>query len=829
MTSSGSVTDAPTLAPAPGSIRLGLLVESLSDRFWHEMVVAVDAAARREGVRLLVFIGGTLDAPDIAARQANRCYQLASAEALDGLIIAPLGSSAGPERLAQYVARYLPLPMAAVTCVFADLPSVCTDNVAAMQGAVSHLIEAHGVRRVAFIRGPRLNPEAELRFLGYRQALLRNGIEEDPALVLQGDFSEASGARVVRELGLSGCAPFEALVAANDSMALGALAELERCGVHVPDQLLMVSFDDVPEGRWGKPSLSTVRQSLSQLAETAVARVLAQIRGGEVTPLTLVPGELVVRETCGCRSVVQAEGSFGESPGRAATALRVRLETALESTTARGGDASARKWRRDLADALERDIQAGSTGQLTAALDAALAGASQAGHELGDWQRVITALRAALSPAERELYELELHRARIRIADLAERQQAAARVRSERMLRETIAAGSDVLGSFSEQGLFASLRQHLPALGLSCCLLSLYEPSPRWPPERSRLVFAYRDGEQIELPEAGLTFPTQQLAPASMLPERPGTLTVAPLFFADNPLGVLTFELGPHQGQVYDWLREQISVALEGARLIRSAELEVRRREREERKRLAQDLELAARLQASVLPHDVQVHGLQIAARMLPVSEVGGDCYDVIPCEGGAWLCIGDVAGHGLGPGLVMMMLQSSVAALLRASPRAAPSDVLSLVNAVMFDNVKQRLGQDEHATLLLMRYRSDGSLVFAGAHEEPIVYRARGGFCERLATPGLWIAVKPDVSGEMPENETRLVRGDVLLLYTDGAVEARNAKGEQYGVARLCAELEHMHAEPVDRIRDHLLQSLARWMDKPRDDITLVVARQVG
>src|SRR5688500_5706261 len=118
---------------------------------------------------------------------------------------------------------------------------------------------------------------------------------------------------------------------------------------------------------------------------------------------------------------------------------------------------------------------------------------------------------------------------------------------------------------------------------------------------------------------------------------------------------------------------------------------------------------------------------------MIPATEVGGDCYDVVPFEGGAWLSIGDVAGHGLGAGVVMMMLQSSVAAVLRNNTEISPSSALSIVNAVIFDNVKQRLGQDEHATLMLLRYEHSGRIVFAGAHEEPLVYRARSGRCEVL------------------------------------------------------------------------------------------------
>jgi serine phosphatase RsbU (regulator of sigma subunit) len=78
-----------------------------------------------------------------------------------------------------------------------------------------------------------------------------------------------------------------------------------------------------------------------------------------------------------------------------------------------------------------------------------------------------------------------------------------------------------------------------------------------------------------------------------------------------------------------------------------------------------------------------------------------------------------------------------------------------------------------------------------------------------------------------MPESTLTLEPDDVLLLYTDGAVEARNAGRQQYGVERLARELEAVHDAPVEQIRDHLLESVQSWMDAQRDDITLVVARQ--
>jgi phosphoserine phosphatase RsbU/P len=813
---------------APPGTRIGLLVESLSDRFWHELVLSVDAAARRRGVHLYVFIGGTLDAPELAARQANRCYHLAGPECIDGLLVAPLGSSAGPERLAQYFERYRPLPMCALTALVEKLPSVCTDNVQSMRGAVAHLIETHGVRRIGFIRGPRINVEAELRYEGYRQALLEHGFEIDPRLVLEGDFSEASGARVIRELREEDGLPFEALVAANDSMALGALSELMKRGVRVPDHLLMVSFDDMPEGRWGKPSLTTVRQSLPLLASIALDQVLCQLRGSPVERLVLIPGEIVVRESCGCRSPTDGlrDGRPSrELPSENGVALADRLETALSGVHPSGSEELEGPWRRSLAESVIGGEPAG--GALTRQLGELLERAATAGRELGDWQRVVSLVRQGLPAEVRAAREPELLRARVLVGDVAERQQASHRIHSEAMLQHTIGSGSAILGSFSNPRIFNALAQRFPWLSVPGCLVTAYGQSPQWPPRQSRLVFAYRDGARVDLPEEGLEFETRKLAPPDMLSTWPSTVMVAPLFFADNPIGIVLFQLGPPQGQIYEWLREQISVALEGARLIRRVDEEVAERERAERKRLAHQLELAARIQASVLPEQLEVQGLDISASMLPATEVGGDCYDVLPFEGGAWLSIGDVAGHGLGPGVVMMMLQTSVAAVLRTSPEISPSAALEVVNAVMFDNVKTRLDQREHATLMLLRYERSGRVIFAGAHEEPIVFRARTGQAELLPAPGLWVGIRADVSGQMPESELQLEPGDILLLYTDGAVEAMNAQRKQYGAERLAQQLELVHDLPVHEIREHLLRAIRGWMDKQRDDISLVVARQ--
>src|SRR5262249_6095905 len=147
---------------------------------------------------------------------------------------------------------------------------------------------------------------------------------------------------------------------------------------------------------------------------------------------------------------------------------------------------------------------------------------------------------------------------------------------------------------------------------------------------------------------------------------------------------------------------------------------------------------------------------------------------------------IGDVSGHGLTAGLVMLMAQSAIGALVREMPLASPRTVLCAVNALLFENVRRRLGQDEVLTLSLLRYARGGRVVFAGAHEEMLVWRRQTGRCERLPTPGTWLAAMADVEPFLNDDELTLGDGDVLVMYTDGVTEAADSTGEQFGLDRL-------------------------------------------
>jgi len=248
--------------------------------------------------------------------------------------------------------------------------------------------------------------------------------------------------------------------------------------------------------------------------------------------------------------------------------------------------------------------------------------------------------------------------------------------------------------------------------------------------------------------------------------------------------------------------------------------------ERLARERLEKELDLARQIQVSILPRRLIADGVELAACMTTATEVGGDYYDVLPFQGGCWIGIGDVSGHGVTSGLIMLMVQSVVAGLVARDPNASPRDAVTIVNRVLFENIRHRLLKDDFVTCSLLRV-ANRRIVFAGAHEHLLVARGRDRRIEPIVTPGTWLGVLPDIDNFTTDTTIDLELDDLVVLYTDGITEARNERGEQYGFDRLCAAVDRLRDEPLEQIRDGVLADVAQWSTQREDDATLVLLRQ--
>jgi len=411
---------------------------------------------------------------------------------------------------------------------------------------------------------------------------------------------------------------------------------------------------------------------------------------------------------------------------------------------------------------------------------------------------------------------------RLSLAELGERHQAQRRLSMQRELAVLRRIGEGLLTSLDTERIMDLLARELENLGLQSCHIALFEKETLG--NTAELVLAWRAGAQHSAP-AVRRIPSGRLLPATTrVADRPSNLIIEPLYFEQEQLGYAVFEMGPHEGTVYESLREQTSSAIKRARLVSLLMQQTALRQRAEQLQLQKEVEIAMQLQTSILPRAVAIEGLELAALMRPVSDVGGDYYDIIPTDDGCWLGVGDVAGHGLQAGLVMLMIQSMLGVVVRSQPTQPPSAILRAMNAALCCNIRERLGREDHATLTVLHYQRDGHVRFAGAHEDILVYRAATGRVELIPTPGMWVGIQPEFEAE--DSALQLDDGDLLVLYTDGVTEARNPARKLFGAERLVPLILNSGSEPVQQVCDRILQAVLEWSPVPEDDVTVLVAR---
>lgn len=238
------------------------------------------------------------------------------------------------------------------------------------------------------------------------------------------------------------------------------------------------------------------------------------------------------------------------------------------------------------------------------------------------------------------------------------------------------------------------------------------------------------------------------------------------------------------------------------------------------------EMEVAKRIQTSLLPENRRVGAYDVAARMSPAAEVGGDYYDIIQAgEDRNWIAIGDVSGHGVESGLVMMMTQTSILSLVRENDRLSPADVFSAVNDVLLENIS-RLHAARYMTLNVVRLRDDG-LTVAGKHQDVLVWRRATRTVETISNEGCWIGVVENTRGRVTDQIIAMAEGDVALFFTDGATEAMNGRSEMYGEERLATVLGRVAERPLDEALEALFADIVEFRSVQDDDVTMMLVRR--
>lgn len=290
---------------------------------------------------MIAYEGRILFNTDNIGVEHNIVYKLADAKRLDGLIIATgtLINKVSRDCFIDYIKAYEGIPMVSIYENIPSIPSILVDNKKGMKSLVNHLVNHHGYRKIGFLKGPLSNDESNERFSAYLDVLTQNGIEIDEKIIFNGNFQSETGWETAEYI-IKNNIKIDALVCANDEMAVGAIKYFKSMNLDYKENFVVCGFDNAHNSAIITPSLTTVMQPMDLISEKAIELILEKIKGDEIAEVIKLPTSIVIRESCGCEAVVNRPSTFSDYYIRAISNFKVHenlqtysLETLFELLT----------------------------------------------------------------------------------------------------------------------------------------------------------------------------------------------------------------------------------------------------------------------------------------------------------------------------------------------------------------------------------------------------------------------------------------------------------------------------------------------------------------
>jgi diguanylate cyclase (GGDEF)-like protein len=556
---------------------------------------------KENDINLICLITGRLDSPFEWERSRNILFDFINKNRIDGLIIlaAAVGFCTTKKRVLELLKKYQAIPVITINESYEGYHCVSVNNHAGMRQVVDHLIEIHNCRHIAFIKGPEENREAQVRFEAYLEALKCHELTYNPDLVYQGDFLFNSGSEAVKNFLDERKIQFDALVAANDNMAIGAMSELSKKTGEIPGNLPVAGFDDAEISKFF--SLTTVRQSFYDQAKYAASMLLKLIRGESVATKVEIPTSMLIRASCGCMSS-QVRNAFINDYRISTEPFTVSFQNnknlciselqAINQTIELSDDEviidaqELLDYEQMALEALYDEIVSGQKNKFLNTWNTIIFWAIIKKVSLFTLQAILSAFRKFTyicldDPARITNVEDVFHAARIQIGEAIQRIGTS--------LNQFSYLQTDSLDRFSEE-LIAFLDcgnqmeliyKKLPEFGIKKCYISLYE-EPADPLKFSRLILAFTEDGRFNTSVNGLRFATRDFLPDDImtdLQKKRFSIIIQALYQGDNQLGFAIFGYDTKIEKAFEIVRYRLSVALRGALLI------------EKIKQQAQDLE----------------------------------------------------------------------------------------------------------------------------------------------------------------------------------------------------------------------------------------------
>ncbi len=293
-------------------LTIGLMIHHLDNDYSKALLKGAVSAAEETNVNLAIFPGRSLNCQLDDTKytayeyQYNTIYSYASAQNLDALVVSAgtVGQFVTKEEFKSFLDGYEGLPILTMENAVSGFPCIRLSG-SGIKSIVNHLIKEHGKKHIAFVSGPKTNADANERLAFYREALEENGIEFNPSLVADGNFSEFC-VDLVGELIDNNKGEIDAICFANDMMCKGGYKAIEQRGLVVGKDIAVTGYDDSEVATALSPMLTTIRADAAVLGSNAVKEAIRLAKGCKLDDMISLGSSIVLRQSCGCAALWNA-------------------------------------------------------------------------------------------------------------------------------------------------------------------------------------------------------------------------------------------------------------------------------------------------------------------------------------------------------------------------------------------------------------------------------------------------------------------------------------------------------------------------------------------
>lgn len=572
----------------------GLLIGQLEESYLSLIWPGVTDYAENNNIDLVIFTAKSPASPNGWDFEHNIVNDYIIRENIDGLIIitGEMSDYFSYEQIKDICNNFKDIPIISLGYPMEEFTSILIDNKPGLIEALDHLHQKHNITKIGFIKGTEGGPDSEERFDVYKDYLAEHDLEFNKEYVFQGNFSYESGQDAAHYFIDKLNNEVEAVVSSDDIMALGFINIFEEKGYKIPDDLLLIGFDDIETGRYLSTPLTTINQPLYEMGWQA-GEFLKMIILGETVPGKIyLPTSLKVRQTCGCLPSSLPKSINFRDFQSSNVCLRDSLNTEFKNflisrflNEIKCNEAECRVKISKLMDSLFSDFMNDTELTYINELNYLINSIYDSDIELLSFQTALLNTLRLFSwkisdSSDKVKYNYFTQVSETIIFESLMRKQEQKRVAQFQLGWETTEVMGSINNSLDFDILIDNILEDVPRLDLNTFYLTLYKGSDMhitnkdWKiPYKSSLLLAYEDGEVTWENREKLEFQSTSILPDKFkFSDKRRSIILMPLIFNTEQFGLMIFEFEKDKAIIYENIRTQVSSALKVSLLFKERE-----------------------------------------------------------------------------------------------------------------------------------------------------------------------------------------------------------------------------------------------------------------